>query len=388
MKVLQVHNTYRHFGGEDVVVNLEHNLLQQNNIDITQLLFNNDSINFKNLFYNKESYKELENQIKKNKPDIIHVHNLFYKASPSVLKCANDHNIPVVLTLHNYRLICPNGLLLRNQKPCLDCVNKTFPLDAIKHSCFQNSKLKSLALSSSLAYHNNKETWNKYVDKIVVLTSFAKDMFINSALKINTNKIIIKPNSVDDFEPHPSTIKKDYLYIGRLSNEKGPQVAVKAFNSLPHIKLHIIGNGPLEDELRGEANPNIIFHGVKEKPFVKSKLQECKALIFPSICFEGLPNTILEAYSSGTPIISSNIDNINTFVEDQKTGLHFHTDNPTSLVEKVMEFEAMVTTEYNLNSRRKYLKKYTHEKNILSLLKIYEEAIESHEKSRYPKITT
>ncbi len=387
MKVLQVHNAYRHFGGEDVVVNLEYELLKRNDIDIEQLLFNNDSLNISDLFYSKASYKRLDDEIKKRKPDLIHIHNLFYKASPSILKCAKDHNIPVVLTLHNYRLICPNGLLLRNEKPCVKCVNKTFPISAIKHKCFQNSRPKTLALSLSLAYQNKTHTWNKLVDKFIVLTPFAKKTFINSALNIDENKIIIKPNSVDDFKTEFESKRKDYLFIGRLSSEKGIQIAIEAFNQLSNINLHVVGSGPLENSLKEQSNKNIIFHGIKDRAFIKNILPQTKALVLPSLCYEGLPNTIVEAFSSGTPIIYSNIDNINTIVENNKTGLSFETGNAISLKEAVLNFERLQDTKLNNNAREKYLSNYTHKKNILSLLKIYEEAIEENEENRHIKPT-
>ena len=387
MKVLQVHNAYRHFGGEDVVVNLEYELLKRNDIDIEQLLFNNDSLNISDLFYSKASYKRLDDEIKKRKPDLIHIHNLFYKASPSILKCAKDHNIPVVLTLHNYRLICPNGLLLRNEKPCVKCVNKTFPISAIKHKCFQNSRPKTLALSLSLAYQNKTHTWNKLVDKFIVLTPFAKKTFINSALNIDENKIIIKPNSVDDFKTESESKRKDYLFIGRLSSEKGIQIAIEAFNQLSNINLHVVGSGPLENSLKEQSNKNIIFHGIKDRAFIKNILPQTKALVLPSLCYEGLPNTIVEAFSSGTPIIYSNIDNINTIVENNKTGLSFETGNAISLKEAVLNFERLQDTKLNNNAREKYLSNYTHKKNILSLLKIYEEAIEENEENRHIKPT-
>ena len=253
MKVLQLHNTYRHFGGEDVVVNLEYNLLKDNDIDVEQLLFDNENLSVTDLFYNKNTYKTVEQAIQLKKPDIIHIHNLFYKASPSVMQCAKDYNIPVVLTLHNYRLICPNGLLLRDEKPCLKCVNKAIPLAAVKYKCFQNSRAKTLALSLSLSYHNKKNTWNNLTDRIIVLTEFAKNTILNSTLNISKNKVVVKPNSVDDFQYNSTSKRKDYLYIGRLSNEKGSQIAIQAFNKMLDKKLHVIGTGPLEEELINQS---------------------------------------------------------------------------------------------------------------------------------------
>lgn len=385
MKVLQVHNSYRHFGGEDVVANLEYELLKRNDICAEQLLFNNETLSLTDLFYSKASYKKLESVIKKRKPDVIHVHNLFYKASPSILQCAKDHNIPVVLTLHNYRLICPNGLLLRDGKPCVKCVNKTFPISAIKYSCFQESKSKTLALSLSLTYHNKMQTWNKLVDKFIVLTPFAKKTFMDSALNIDEGKIIVKPNSIDDFNNEINDKRKDYVFIGRLSSEKGIQIAVEAFNQLSHINLHVIGSGPLEESLKAQGNKNIIFHGIKDRAFIKNILPQSKALIFPSLCYEGLPNTIIEAFSSGTPVIYSNNDNVNTIVENNKTGLSFKTGNINSLKETILNFENIKDSKLNTNAREKYLTNYTHKKNILSLLKIYEEAIGANEENRYIK---
>lgn len=377
MKVLQIHNSYRHFGGEDVVVEMEKMLLNKcNDVDVLQVLFDNEELLFKDLFYNNASYKKIEKVILDWKPNIVHVHNLFYKATPSVLKCAKKYNIPVVMTLHNFRLICPNGLLLKNEKPCMECVNKSFPVNAVMSNCFQNSRSKTMALSASLFYHNKKHTWNNYVDKFLVLTPFAKQTILNSSLNISPNKVVVKPNSVDDFYFKPNhTKRKDYVFIGRLSNEKGPHVAVEAFKTLPGIKLHIIGEGPLEDSIKKQASHNIIFHGIKDKEFVVKMLRSSKALIFPSICFEGLPNTILEAYSTGTPVISSNIENISDIVENKITGLHFETNNSSSLKQKVQDFELCQNEDLYKNAREKYLENYTHKKNSLSLLKIYQNLI-------------
>ncbi|WP_340076192.1 glycosyltransferase family 4 protein [Leptobacterium sp. I13] len=384
MKVLQIHNEYNHFGGEDVIVALENKLLKKNkDVEVSQLIFNNNRLDIRNLIFNKTSYKKLKNEILKQKPDIIHVHNIFYKATPSVLKCAKDFDLPVVMTLHNFRLICLNGLLLRDQKPCLKCVKKTFQLDAVKYNCFQDSKAKTLALSINLGYHNKKNTWDGYVDKFIVLSQFAKNMFLNSSLKINSNKIIIKPNSVDDFNFETSNNdREDYVFIGRLSNEKGPQIAVEAFNNLP-FKLHVIGTGPLEQGLKIKASGNIIFHGLKSREFIVNTLKKSKALIFPSICFEGLPNTILEAYSTATPIISSDIDNIKDIVKNNITGLHFKTNSAIDLRKKINQFDKLENNMFNIKSREEYLEKYSHEKNNLSLLKIYQEAIISNEKNKH-----
>ena len=141
----------------------------------------------------------------------------------------------------------------------------------------------------------------------------------------------------------------------------------------------------MEEPLKAQANKNIIFHGIKDRAFIKNILPQSKALIFPSLCYEGLPNTIIEAFSSGTPVIYSNNENVNTIVENNKTGLSFKTGNINSLKETILNFDNIQDSKLNTNAREKYLTNYTHKKNILSLLKIYEEAIEANEENRHIK---
>ncbi|WP_431157038.1 glycosyltransferase [Winogradskyella poriferorum] len=377
MKILQIHNSYNTFGGEDVVVKSERELLIQNNFKVDTIIFENSDIKVNEVFYNKRSYDLVKNKITKNRPDVIHVHNLFYKATPSILKCAKDHKIPIVMTLHNYRLICPNGLLLRNEKPCMICTNKKFAYNSVRYNCFQNSKSKSLLLAGVLFYHNMRQTWSNHVDKFIVLTPFAKKVFIESSINISESKIIVKPNSVDDFKLD-ETERNVYTYIGRLSEEKGIQVAVKAFNKLPQLKLEVIGEGPLMEEMKNISNENISFLGRQSKNFIKEQLNKTKGLIFPSICFEGLPNTILEAYSSGTPVIASNIDNINNIVIENVTGRHFNTNDEADLASTIIDFEKNDTSKYGIKTRRIYEENYTHVSNFEGLKKVYSEVMKAY----------
>lgn len=376
MKVLQVHNKYRYYGGEDVVVNNEFRLLQDNGVIVQQLQFDNSNASFSNSIYNGQSAKKLNDRINIFKPDIIHAHNLFYTASPSILFEAKRNNVPVVVTLHNYRLICPSALLLRDSKPCLKCKNKIFPFPSIRHSCFQDSALKSLALSISLSSHHFLNTWTKKIDKIIVLTPFAKNLFIDSHLKFNENDLIVKSNSTDDIGLAQNPKKEvDYLYVGRLSEEKGVSSLIKAFNELPTLKLHIIGTGDLERSLKEISKENIVFHGKKEFSFVTTMYKSSKALLFPSVCFEGLPNTIIEAFSAGLPVISSNVDNINQIITSGYNGFTFEANNSLSLIRSILQFEEMDIGEMKENARKTYLDKYTHQHNFKSLFRVYKSLI-------------
>ncbi|HLV14586.1 MAG TPA: glycosyltransferase [Xanthomarina sp.] len=372
MKILQIHNKYRHYGGEDVVVDNEYKLLIDKGFEVNQLFFSNDKISALKLFNNKEAFQITLNKIDQLNPDIIHVHNIFYTASPSVLKAAKKRNIPVVMTLHNYRLLCPGALFLRDSKVCTKCKNISLPYHGIKHKCFQDSYIKSALLASFIGYNNMTKTWTNNIDKFIVLTPFIKKLITDSSLNINDENIIVKPNSTDDLFDVNGIIRENrYLFIGRLSKEKGVETLIDAFNKMPDIQLDVIGEGDLLYTLKNEAKQNIKFHGKQNKMFIKNQLNKVKALIFPSIWYEGLPNTLIEAFSTGTPVLASNIDNINDIVISGYNGETFIPNNSEDLIKIVLEFSNKNTEQYGINARKKYNELYTHQKNFENLNDIY-----------------
>tara|TARA_R110002033_G_scaffold133508_1_gene173544 strand:- start:2480 stop:3610 length:1131 start_codon:yes stop_codon:yes gene_type:complete len=372
MKILQIHNKYRHYGGEDVVVDNEYKLLTNKGFEVSQLLFNNDKISPLKLFHNKDAFQMTLNKIDEFSPDVIHVHNIFYSASPSVLKAAKERNIPVVMTLHNYRLLCPGALFLRDSKVCTKCKNISIPYYGIKHKCFQDSYVKSTLLASFIGYNKVNNTWANTINKFIVLTPFIKKLIVDSSLKISAANVIVKPNSTDDLlDNNISKRENKYLFIGRLSKEKGVEVLIEAFNKTPHIQLDVIGDGVLFENLKSIANENIKFHGSQNKTFIREMLNQSKALVFPSIWYEGLPNTLIEAFSTGTPVLASNIDNINDIVVSGFNGELFSPNNSSDLIEKVLDFSNKETEQYGLNARELYEEKYTHQKNFENLKNIY-----------------
>lgn len=382
MRILQIHNKYRHYGGEDAVLENEYQILLQNGYDVKQLIFDNDLISAKKLFHNTHAYFSVIQLIKEFEPDLIHVHNIFYTASPSVLKAAKKTGTPVVMTLHNFRLICPGALFLRNGKICLKCKDLSLPIYGVVHKCFKDSYVKSSILVSFLGFNNYFNTWKNHISKIVVLTPFIKSLIESSSLEFPAEDIIIKPNSTDDLYG-PNDIRtlhrrEGFLFVGRLSQEKGIEVLIEAFNHMPNMKLEIIGEGPLEGTMRERANPNIIFYGRKDKSFVGKKLEEVKALIFPSIWYEGLPNTIIEAFSAGTPVLASNVDNIKQLITPGFNGDLFD-PNINSLVHKVLEFNTINLDHYRINARNTYENTYTHEINFQNLAKLYFNLTQPHE---------
>lgn len=378
MNVLQIHNLYRFSGGEDAVVDNEMRLLTEHGLNVKQLHFDNKRIKAGRLFFNRKAYDRTREAIGQFQPQVIHVHNLFYQASPAVLKAARDMGVPIVMTLHNFRLICPAALLLRDGQICTKCVNLKFPVHGVYHACFQDSVPKSLLLSTFLWYSKVQGIWRDSVDRFIVLTPFIRDLFIQSSLGVGAEKLIVKPNSTDDIykgaEDLPSG-RQGFLYIGRLSREKGVHLLLEAFHALPEKTLTIVGTGPLEQELRDMAGDNVHFQGEQARSSVARLLRSSRALVFPSLCYEGLPNTIIESYAAGTPVIACDNENISKLVDHDSNGLLFSSGQVESLIQAIQDFDKSPCEEFEKRARDTYLEKYTHKINLENLLEIYNSVV-------------
>ena len=388
MNILLIHNRYQQEGGEDAVFEAEAKLLESHRHRVKKLLFDNKQIvSVKAKFlaglfciYNPRSAKIIERKINQFKPDVIHVHNFFPLVSPSVFYVAKRYNIPVVVTLHNFRFICPNAILFRNDKICERCINKTFPFQGILRKCYRDSFMQTLPLSIMIALHKILKTWQEKVDKFIVLTEFQKRKFLESSIGIPENKFVVKPNFVKD---HGIGANREnfFLYVGRLSKEKGIEILLKA-TSYFNFKLKIAGHGPLKNKILTYAlqNKNVEYLGFKTKEEVINLMKQAKALIFPSLWYEGFPMVLVEALSTGTPVITSNIGSQALIIEHEKTGLHFKAGDPEDLAEKIKMFVKINTNPFYENARKTYLKKYTPDKNYEQLVSIYEEVMNASKK--------
>ena len=389
MRILVIHNKYKEKGGEDNSFALECEMLKNHGNEVKQLVFHNDQIDSwkgvirlsYGLFYNRKSARLLEEEIEKFQPEIVHVHNFFYIASPSIFFVTRKYRIPVLFTVRNYRLICSGALLMRDGKICELCIGKSFPMSGIKYACHRDSRLQTAHLTMMTGLHKKLGTWNRKIDKFIVLTDFAKEKLLNSSLKLLPDQIEVKPNFAFDHGYAPLESREPYyLFIGRLSKEKGVDILLKAFlkNQLP---LKIIGVGPLKELTKDFLHqaPNVDYLGFQEAETIIKYLKKCRAMVFPSVWYEGLPRTILEAFSTGTPVISSDIDNINTIVNQEKNGLHFSTGNADSLCEVIEQFEQNAQKYKNLytGARNTFEERYSYESNYRQLFSIYQQLIKN-----------
>lgn len=387
MKILFIHNKYKQFGGEDVAVDLETSTLIKKGHEVKTLFFDNAPIGgslskitaaFRSI-YNLASAKKVSKAILEFKPDIIHLHNLFFIASPSVIYAANKHNIPIILTLHNYRLICSNGLLLRDNRVCELCVQKKFPISGIKYKCYRGSSTGTAVVTAITGTHKLIGTWKNRVSAFIVSNEFSKSRFLNSSLDVPADRIIVKPNFVAD--PGEGNINRDnfFLFAGRIATEKGVDILLEAFVGLPSEKLIVIGDGPEKDLLQKKysSQTNILFAGKKSRDEVLDAMKRSKAFICPSIWYEFTPFTNFEAFATGTPVIASRLGSMIDTVRDGYDGLHFNVGDANDLRQKIELFVQKVknNNDYYKNARQTYLEKYHPEVYYRSILKIYETAV-------------
>ena len=386
MKILLVHNKYQHPGGENVVFESEGELLAKHGHFVERLLFDNASIRTfmdkvklsVNVIYNPSSAKKLSNKIESFAPDIVHVHNFLPLVSPSIFSVAKKYNIPTILTLHNYRLICPSATLVYKGKIYERSIRSVFPLDAIWKGVYRNSRLQTAAVAIMVAVHNIMGTWRNSIDLYIALSHFAKEKFRTSALAIPEERMVVKSNFVSDFGVGHLNRDKNFLFVGRLVEEKGINVLLQAAKIHP-FKLTIIGDGPLRNLVitATKVNPNIHYLGFQDQNIIAMQMKKCKALIFPSIWYEGFPLTILEAFSTGTPVIASRLGAMAEIIQDRINGLLFEAGNPIALVEKIKDLDAKVelAAQLAVHARSSYLDHYTPEKNYSLLLDIYKKAL-------------
>lgn len=379
MRVLLVHNAYQQRGGEDSVVESEAALLRQRGHDVQVLLRHNDEVNelsrlslaAQTLWSNK-TVAQLNAQMARVRPDVIHVHNTLPLVSPSVFWAATRARVPVVQTLHNFRLLCPQATLLREGRVCEDCIGR-LPWPAVIHRCYRGSGAQTAAVALMLSAHRGMGTWRNKVSRFIALTQFGKAKFVQGGL--NPQQIDIKPNFID-WVPTPQWAERQGgLYIGRLSVEKGIEVLMHAMRDLPQHRLTVIGSGPYENAMQELAGP--AFLGAKALPEVLARLGAASYLVLPSVCYEGFPRTLVEAFACGVPVIASRHGALEELVDDGRTGLLFSPGDATDLVDKIRWADANPLCMQTMGraARAEYELHYTPERNGQQLEEIYRRAM-------------
>lgn len=380
MRVLSIHNCYQIRGGEDESREAEERLLREMGHIVEVYEENNDKVaNINamqmavNTVWSQQAYQTVKQQLAGQPHDIVHVQNFFPLISPSVYYAAKSENVPVVQTLRNYRLLCPNGLFFRQGNVCEDCLGKAVPLPGVLHGCYRESRVATGAVATMLTVHRTMQTWMKMVDVYIALTEFARQKFIQAGFP--EEKIVVKPNFVNP-DPGAGEGKGGYaLYVGRLSVEKGLDTLLEAWEHLVGLPLKIVGDGPLADQVV-EATKKldcVEWLGRKSIKEVHALMGEATVVIFPSKWYETFGRVAVEAFAKGTPVIAANIGAIAELIEHRRTGLHFCPGDAKDLATQV-EFALAHPNELaqmRSEVRREFEAKYTAKQNYQQLMDIY-----------------
>ncbi|MDY8091601.1 glycosyltransferase family 4 protein [Paenibacillus polymyxa] len=392
-KVLIIHNFYQQSGGEDKVVEQESAMLRSRGIETEHYYVHNDSIQSRGLanmaklaveaVWSLPEFKRIKKLLLQVKPDVVHVHNFFPVISPSVYHACEKLGIPVIQTLHNYRLICPAATFMRGNKVCEKCLHGTL-LHSIRHGCYRGSQLQTIPVAAMIKLNDLIGTWQHKVSRYIALTEFARDKFAESGIPLD--RIAVKPNFI-----HHKTMKTQYdpndrylLFVGRISAEKGVRNLLQAWSQLEDrdgLSLVIIGDGPEKAELAAAyPQENVRFLGKQDGDMVLDCMSRAMYVMVPSIWYEGFPMTIVESFSVGTPVLCSRLGALEEVVEDGVTGFHFQHDdleNIKTVIRCAVAYENYAAMRQKVSEN--YAARYTEEVNVKQLMAIYSEAMEERD---------
>jgi glycosyltransferase involved in cell wall biosynthesis len=383
VKFLLVHNFYLQSGGEDQVFSAEAETLRTHGHEVrTYTAHNNRIASMRKLhlaastIWNRQVFRDLTALLREQAPDLVHFHNTFPLVSPAAHVAARRLGIPVVQTLHNFRLLCLNGLFLREGRRCEDCLGRPFPWPGVVHRCYRQDRPASAVTAAMLGVHRWRGTWTRAIDTYIAMSEFARAKFIAGGLP--ADRILVKPNFLPQ-DPGTGTHQGGFaLYVGRLSPEKGLAPLVRLWGQLaPGIPLRIIGTGPLET-LAADSPPGIEWLGWQPRELVLAAMKEARFLLFPTECYEGVPMVLLEAMATGLPVIASRQGSLPEIVQDGTTGVLVPSAEPEQWAEALRwaTSDSRALEIMGEQSRRAFERGYTPEAGYRRLTEVYQQTLD------------
>jgi glycosyltransferase involved in cell wall biosynthesis len=381
MRILTVHNRYLIRAGEDMIWRREQRLLEQHGHEVLNYTRDNREEGRMltprtglNTVWNERDRRAVRELLRAARPDVMTVHNHFPLISPAVYYAARAEGVPVVQTLHNYRLLCPGATLFRDGRVCEDCLGRAVPWPGVVHGCYRGSRMTTAGVAAMLATHNLLRTWQRTVSIFIVLNDFARNKFIEGGL--SPERIVVKPNFVDP-DPGVGDGRGGYaLYVGRLSAEKGIETMIQAWQRLgSRLPLKIAGDGPLADRVSNFAREQrgVEYVGCRTSDEVFELMKGASFVLVPSQWYEGMPLTIIESFAVGTPVVASNLGSMSSLVSHRATGLHFRPIHAEDLVAQVEWALAHPDALIGMRERARaeYEAKYTAERSYRALIELY-----------------
>lgn len=396
VNVLTVYNAYLNRGGEDEVFEAEADLLEKHGHVVRRFRIEADELRDPPMLkqallaaetvWSQRYYRQFRRMVRELQPEVVHFHNSFPLLSPAVYAACKREGVAVVQTLHNYRLLCPKSTFYRDGRPCEDCLGRSIPWPGVVHSCYHDSKSQTAVIAGMLAVHRLRGTWDHDIDLYITPTEFAKQKFVQGGL--DPRHIVVKPNFID-YEAPASPSRGDHmLFVGRLVEHKGVDTMLNAWRQGGvSVPLRIIGDGPMADDVGqfAQQESHVTYMGRQSHDAVLSEMLSARALLFPSMWYEGLPVTLVEAAASGLPVIASNIGPMGSeIVEEARTGLVFPPGDALCLASKVIWASQHPAEMQKLGeeARSDYQSKYTAQRNYEQLVQIYDRAIDLNLKKR------
>ncbi|MCR5788268.1 MAG: glycosyltransferase family 4 protein [Lachnospiraceae bacterium] len=393
MNILIAHNFYKIPGGEDVAADNERRLLEEAGHKVIWYTRHNDELDRMPLYqklmlplsfvYSQKTVREVRTLIRQEKIDIVMVHNTLLLISPSIYYAAVRENVPVLQTIHNFRLLCPGATFYREGHICEDCTHGGL-LPALRHRCYRGSRFMTLACAFCLHYHRWRGIYRKLF--YICLTEFNRQKLLTAGgfLGINPDRVFVKPNFTRiEGEIVPYAKRGRYmLYAGRLDETKGIPELLKAWTRLGEEapELKICGNGPLapwcREYLADHKTAKVSLSGSLPHEEVLKLIGNAQALLLPSKWYEGLPMVIVEAFMLGTPVIGSGIGNVGEAVSSEKLGRRIGMTGDAdqlaaAIAEAVVSFRE--TFRYEEEAFREAAARYSAEENLKILERIFQD---------------
>lgn len=400
MRILLVHNRYRSGfpGGEDAVVTAEQALLESAGHEVILYERSNDEMREGRLsdqlivakdlvLGSMRTERELREVLRASQPEVAHFHNVFPLIGSNAYTACWQAGVPIVQTLHNYRYACAAATHFRSGAICEACSAQR-PWAAIRYGCYRDSRLGSAAVAWSIRRSALLAIAQARVSRFLVLTRFAAERLIREG--VDPARILIKANSVEvngttADQPIASGVTETnrpahFLFVGRLAEEKGLRVLLSAWAHLKDIPLRIVGDGPLRSELEAQARRaqlSVEFCGMQSPAEVRAQMARARALIFPSLWFEGMPLTLLEAWQARLPVIASDLGAMRERLSHGETGLLYPAHDPQALASTVRGFMETPQAEVDRWIERAHhilQAEHSAEASLQQLLRAYQEA--------------
>ncbi|TCC65950.1 glycosyltransferase family 1 protein [Kribbella pittospori] len=389
MRVAMLHNRYRtgQPSGENTVVAQTVDLLRNSGHEVDLYVRNSDDIAamsrkdrallpFRSV-WSFSAERDLTLLLQENRPDVVHVHNTFPLFSPSVLRAAYRLGLPVVATLHNFRLMCANAVLQRDGKPCESCVGK-LPWAGVVHSCYRESRVQTLPLATSIGVHNTLHTWQRYVTTLVAPSEFVRDRYVAGGF--DPELFVVKPHAV----PHSGQVRSGagdaVVFLGRLEDDKGFADLLQAWDSSLG-KLIVVGDGTLRAEAEQRAREDLSIQVLGQLPWADSMevLRSARAAVVPARSYESFGLVVVEAFAHGVPVVASRLGALAELVDDGETGALTEPGDPEGLRKALgLVTDPRTSVAFGERARQVYLNRFTPERDLAATERIYTDAIARH----------